>query len=76
MSKKTLRKIGLLLVLAASISSFAYINFADAGFDRASFIGTIELEESLTEEHSIVTPDAAIIQKAISIAKSFLYPAE
>ena len=52
------------------------INFADAGFDKASFIGSIEIEETFTKEQSIVTPDAAIIQKAISIAKCFLYPAE
>ena len=73
MLKKAIKVVGLVIILAASVGSFLYMNSTALNLNISNGV-SFEQSELLPEEHTITTPAVAIAKKAIIIAKCFLYP--
>ena len=75
MLKKAVKLVGLVLILAASLGSFIFMNSCEVRLNISEGV-SFEQSELLPDDHSITTPAVAIAKKAIIIAKCFLYPTE
>jgi hypothetical protein len=75
MLKKAVKLVGLVLILAASVGSFIFMNSSEVRLNISEG-GSFEQSELLPDDHTITTPAVAIAKKAIIIAKCFLYPTE
>lgn len=75
MLKKAVKLVGLVLILAASVGSFIFMNSSEVRLNISEGV-SFEQSELLPDDHTITTPAVAIAKKAIIIAKCFLYPTE
>jgi len=74
MLKKTIKRISFVLLAVASLSAFIYLNGSTTEVPVSKESHSISVEEGIEEDHAIITPDLALVKKALFIAKCFLYP--
>jgi|GEM_PF-3207833 len=74
MLKKATKTVAFLLVLAASVSSFIYINSTNLDINTEGIV--MEQPDLIPDDHTIVVPAVSLVKKAVVVARGFLYPAE